>query len=56
MAAELEAATGIKARLIEGGQGIFIVTIDGRVVFDKWQRGKVPQVGEVLRLWSDGVK
>lgn len=40
----------MEARLIPGNNGIFDVKVDGRVVYSKYQTGRFPEPGEVLRV------
>lgn len=39
----------MEARLIAGNNGVFDVTVDGRLVYSKYQTGRFPDPGEVLR-------
>ena len=39
---------GVEAKLIAGGGGIFEVTLDGQVVFDKDSVGRFPEEQEVV--------
>lgn len=49
MAAELtEAFPGIEIGLIPGSGGIFVVTLDGALVFSKKQVGRHAQPGEII--------
>jgi predicted Rdx family selenoprotein len=51
LAAELEASLKIKAELIPGSGGVFIVRLDGdEVIFDKEEFGRFPQLGEITEL------
>lgn len=47
MAAEVKAAKGIDAKLIEGRGGIFQVRQDGNLIYDKAKTGRFPGAGEV---------
>ncbi len=53
MAAELREGVAIEAKLIEGGGGIFDVTVNGKLVYSKGQTGRFPEPGEVLALVKD---
>jgi selT/selW/selH-like putative selenoprotein len=46
--AVLKEKFGVEAKLIAGGGGIFEITVDGRVVFDKYQAGRFPEEREVI--------
>jgi selT/selW/selH-like putative selenoprotein len=48
LAAAIEAETGTKAELIEGGNGIFDVTVDGERIFSKQEVGRFPESEEIL--------
>jgi selenoprotein W-related protein len=36
--------------MIRGKGGIFVVTVDGEVIFDKKQTGRFPDEGEITQL------
>lgn len=38
----------LEAELIEGSNGIFDVTADGRMIFSKHERGRFPEDAEVI--------
>ena len=48
MLAALKKKFGVEAKLIAGGGGIFEVTVDGKVVFDKFSMGRFPEDQEVI--------
>jgi selenoprotein W-related protein len=48
LAAEIQAEFGVDAELIEGGGGIFDVTVDGERVFSKQEVGRFPENEEIL--------
>ena len=48
--AELEEKFGATVELIAGGGGIYEVTIDGKVVFDKFSSGRFPNDNEIVEL------
>lgn len=41
---------GVEVELIEGGNGIFDVKLDGKLIFSKYEAGRFPEPGEVARL------
>jgi len=47
---ELREGLGVEAQMIEGSGGIFDVTVDGKLVYSKYETGRFPVPGEVLRL------
>lgn len=48
MAAELKEELSVESHLIEGSRGIFDITVDGKLVFSKFQTHKFPEKGEAL--------
>ncbi|TET42484.1 MAG: SelT/SelW/SelH family protein [Dehalococcoidia bacterium] len=49
MAAELRKAFRVEPRLIPGSNGVFDVLVDGKLVFSKYETGRFPDPGEVVR-------
>ena len=39
---------GIEAELVEGGRGVFDVTVDGTLVFSKHEEGRFPDEAAVV--------
>jgi selT/selW/selH-like putative selenoprotein len=39
---------GVEAQLVAGGNGIFDVKVDEKLVFSKFETGRFPEPGEVL--------
>lgn len=50
MSAEIKAATGAEAVLIQGRGGIFDVKKDGVEIFSKFKLGRFPEDGEIATL------
>jgi selT/selW/selH-like putative selenoprotein len=48
LAATIEQATGVQPTLIEGGGGVFDVTVDGRLIYSKHATGQFPEEEEIL--------
>jgi selT/selW/selH-like putative selenoprotein len=48
LAAALKKRTGIEADFVEGAGGVFDVFVDGRKVFSKAEKGRFPEVQEIL--------
>jgi selT/selW/selH-like putative selenoprotein len=46
----LRDAFGVEATLVKGSNGIFDVVADGSKVFSKYETGRFPDSGEVVRL------
>ena len=51
MAKELEDKLAVKTKLIPGKAGVFKVTVNGRVLFDKKKTGRFPKKGEVIAVY-----
>ena len=49
MAASLKQRFGVDADLIRGKDGVFDVSVDGKLVFSKHELGRFPEPGEVER-------
>ncbi len=47
LADELHSVLGVKASLVPGGNGIFDVLADGKLVFSKSELSRFPKPGEV---------
>ena len=50
LAARISEMSGIEAELIEGGNGVFDVVADDKLVFSKHQVGRFPDDEEVITL------
>jgi len=50
LAADIRATLSIDPELIEGGGGVFDVSVDGRRVFSKHDAGRFPENDEILDL------
>lgn len=50
MAAELKSHFGADAELVASHNGVFEVSVDGKLVFSKRSLGRFPDDGEVLDL------
>ncbi|MCP4199341.1 MAG: hypothetical protein GY762_19525 [Proteobacteria bacterium] len=50
MAAEIKGRFDVDATLIPGANGIMDIAVDGVVVFSKYQQGRFPEPGELIRL------
>ncbi len=48
MAAELKESHSLQTQLIEGGNGIFDVKVDGQLIYCKKETGRFPEDSEVL--------
>jgi len=40
----------VESTLIPGSGGVFIVTVDGSIVYNKKETGRFPEEGEVTQL------
>jgi predicted Rdx family selenoprotein len=50
LAAALENTLGLKADLVEGGDGIFDVAVEGHVVFSKQARGGFAPTHDMVEM------
>ena len=50
MGDELEKNLGAEIELIAGSNGIFDVTLDGKMIFSKFEKGRFPQADEIISL------
>jgi selenoprotein W-related protein len=50
LAAELKESFQIDPVLNEGSGGVFLVTVNGNIVYNKKATGRFPDTGEVTRL------
>jgi selT/selW/selH-like putative selenoprotein len=48
LAARIRKAVGVDATLIEGGNGIFDVKVDGKLIYSKDKTGRFPEDREIL--------
>ena len=50
----LEEKFGAEITLENGSNGVFDVTVDGRLLFSKHSEGRFPEEGEVEQLLEEG--
>jgi selenoprotein W-related protein len=50
MGDELKKNLGAEIELIAGANGIFDVTVDGKMIFSKFEQGRFPQRDEIISL------
>ena len=50
MGDELKKNLGAEIELIAGSNGIFDITVDGKMVFSKFDQGRYPQADEIISL------
>jgi len=48
LADELRDAFGVESKLIAGGNGIFDVIVDGKLIYSKDDVGRFPNPGEIV--------
>ena len=53
LAAELKHSLNIDAQLVQGKGGIYVVELDGSVIFNKTTIGRYPILGEVTKIIRD---
>ncbi len=57
MAAEIKRELGIDSHLVQGGGGIFDVTVDSKRIFSKKEEGRFPSEEEIVdQLRAFGVR
>ena len=54
MGDELKKNLGADIELIAGSNGIYDVTVDGKTIFSKFDRGRFPQTEEIISLIREG--
>jgi selenoprotein W-related protein len=47
---ELKNTIGAEVELIPSSGGVFVVTVDGKIVFSKKEVARFPEEGEIARL------
>jgi selenoprotein W-related protein len=50
LAATIAREFGVKSQLIEGGGGVFDVTVDGQLIYSKHDQGRFPEHDEIVDL------
>jgi selenoprotein W-related protein len=51
---ELKKNLGAEIELIAGSNGIFDISLDGKMIFSKFDKGRFPQPDEVIKLVKEG--
>ena len=46
---------GLASRQVVGSRGMFVVSVDGKSIFDKARTGRYPDPGEIVALLRAGV-
>jgi len=54
MGEELQKKLDAEVDLIAGSNGIFDVSLDGRMIFSKFEQGRFPQPEEIINLVKGG--
>jgi len=54
MGDELKKNLGADIELVAGSNGIFDITVDGKMIFSKLEQGRFPQADEVIKLIQKG--
>ena len=50
MGEELQKRLGAEVDLVAGSNGIFDVSLDGRMIFSKFEQGRFPEPDEIVTL------
>ncbi|MBV8520356.1 MAG: Rdx family protein [Acidobacteria bacterium] len=48
LAAEIKKTLGYDSEIVRGSGGIFVVTVDNRVLFSKKEEGRFPRESEII--------
>jgi len=51
---ELKIKLGAEIELIGGANGIFEITVDGKMIFSKSEQGRFPETEEIVSLIQGG--
>jgi selT/selW/selH-like putative selenoprotein len=54
MGDELKKSLDADIELIAGSNGVYDVTVDGRMIFSKFEQGRFPQADEIISLIREG--
>lgn len=54
MGDELKKTLGAEIELIGGANGIFEITVDGKMIFSKSEQGRFPETEEIVSLIQGG--
>ena len=54
MGDELKKNLGAEIELVAGSNGIFDVSLDGNMVYSKFEQGHFPQADEIIQLIKEG--
>jgi len=54
MGDDLKKNLGAEIELIAGSNGVYDVSVDGKIVFSKFEKGRFPQTDEIISLIQGG--
>lgn len=54
MGEELKEKIGAEVELIAGSDGIYDVTLDSKIIFSKFAKGRFPETKEIISLIKSG--
>jgi selenoprotein W-related protein len=54
MGDELKKNLEAEIELVAGSNGVFDVTVDGKIIFSKFEQGRFPQTDEIINLIRGG--
>jgi len=54
MGEELKKKLGAEIELVAGSNGIFDITVDGKMFFSKFEKARFPQTDEIISLIQGG--
>ncbi len=56
MGDEIKKEIDAEIELVAGGGGVFDISMDGRMIFSKFEQGRYPQPDEIISLIKEGLK
>jgi len=54
MGDDLKKDLGAEIELIAGSNGVYDVSLDGRMIFSKFEKGRFPETAEIISLIRGG--
>ena len=54
MGDEIKKEIDAEIELVAGGGGVFDISMDGRMIFSKFEQGRYPQPDEIISLIRNG--
>ncbi len=54
MGDELKKNLGADIELVAGGNGVFDISLDGKMIYSKFEQGRFPQPDDIIKLIKEG--